>query len=290
MVQNRKVTVFGATGNVGKELLPFLSQAGVSTIAVTRDKARAKALPSVTWMEADMADRQSLHKTMDSSRAVFLASGLGEGFVEEQANVAGIAKAQGVEQIVKLSMNGVAEDSPFYIAALNYRAEEAVKAAGPGWTMLRPHSFMQNWLRPDFANTVRQERKIIEATGDGTKPFIDTRDIAEVAFRILTSPDGHAGQAYELTADEAVNYSQVAEAIGKAIGENVEFVPLTSEEARQRMEKRGVPPFLIHTFIAIAEGQRDGKADFTTSSVRDILGKPSRTVEGFANDYADIFR
>lgn len=289
-MSDEKVTVFGATGNVGRELLPLLTRAGVPTVAVTRDVSRAAASPSVTWVEADMADRRSLSRTMEGSRAVFIASGLGEGFVQEQSNVAEVAKAQDVKHIVKLSMTGVAKDSPFYIAALNYQAEEAVKAAGVAWSMLRPHSFMQNWLRPEFAGTIRQERKILEATGEGRKPFIDTRDIAEVAFTILMSPDAHAGRSYELTADTAVSYREVAAAIGGAIGAAVTFVPLTSEQARTRLEKRGVPPFLISTFLAIAAGQRSGKADVTSSAVRDILGKPTRTIQGFANDYANAFR
>ncbi|HEV2479180.1 MAG TPA: hypothetical protein VGS79_05940 [Puia sp.] len=64
------VTVFGATGKIGGELLKLLSQAGVPTIAVSPRSRGAVALggsvapagllPGVTWMEADITDPASL--------------------------------------------------------------------------------------------------------------------------------------------------------------------------------------------------------------------------------------
>lgn len=271
MTKQSYITVFGASGKVGRELLPFLSEAKIPTLAVTRNKATAKKMPFIQWVEADMADRESLDRTMENSRLVFLPSSVGEKFVEEQNNVIKVAKAQGVEHIVKISSPGVAKDSPFFIARLNYETEELLKASGLNWTILQPNSFMQNWLG-EFSETVKKERKIYEATGDGKKPFIDTRDIAEVVFRILTSPERHINQTYLLTADDAVSYGQIAEAISKAIGEKVDFISLTPEEAKQRMEKKGMPPFLIQTFMAIADGQRNGNAAFVNHHARDILG------------------
>ncbi len=41
MNDSKKITVFGATGKVGRELLQLLSQAAVHTIAVTRHTRKA---------------------------------------------------------------------------------------------------------------------------------------------------------------------------------------------------------------------------------------------------------
>jgi len=289
MTQNNKITVFGATGKVGAALLQLLSEAGVATVAVTRNKSKARDMPNVEWLAADMEDKQSLHDTMRHSAAVFLASSPGQGFVTGQSNVIDVAVACGVDHIVKLSSAGVAKDSPFFLTKAHYEVEELLKASGMSWTILRPNAFMQNWLG-ELATTIKAERRIYQATGDGKKPFIDVRDIAAVAYTTLTAPAAHNGQTYLLTGGEAISYSRVAEAISKVIGEEIAYIPLSQEEARIRMEQQGMPVWGIQTFLSIAEAQRMGKAEFVNDAVHRILNRQPITVEEFAADNADSFR
>lgn len=283
------ITVFGATGKIGKELLTFLSQANIPTIAVTRDKSKVKTLPNVEWIEADMGNKETLGQTMKNSKSVFLASSVNQNFVTEQNNVIESAKRCGVQHIVKLSSPGADKNSQNFIARPNGEVEEFLKTSGVNFTIIQPNSFMQNWLGY-FSETIQRERKIYEATGEGKKPFIDTRDIAEVSFTILIHPENHINKTHLLTGGVAVNYGQISEAIGKAIGEKIEYVSMTSEEAKQRMTEKSMPPMMINTFIVIAEGQRNGKADFVNTVGEDILGKKLITVEQFAKDYLESFR
>lgn len=283
------ITVFGATGKIGKELLTFLSQANIPTIAVTRDKSKVKMLPNIEWIEADMSKKETLEQTMKNTKSVFLASSVNQNFATEQNNAIEIAKQCGVQHIVKLSSPGADKDSQNFIARPNGEVEEFLKASGVNFTIIQPNTFMQNWLGY-FSETIQSERKIYEATGEGKKPFIDTRDIAEVSFTILTHPENHINKTHLLTGGVAVNYAQISEAIGKAIGEKVEYISMTSEEAKQRMEQKGMQPMMINTFIAIAEGQRNNKADFVNTVGEEILGKKLITVEQFAKDYLASFR
>jgi uncharacterized protein YbjT (DUF2867 family) len=289
MNNQKNITVFGATGKVGKELLHFLSEAGIPTIAVTRNKNKSEVLPFVDWIEADLADKTTLGKTMENSKAVFLASSVSKNFATEQNNVIETAKEYGVQHLVKLSSPGADKNSPNFISRPNGEVEELLKASGVEWTILQPNAFMQNWLG-EFSQTIQKERKIYEATGDGKKPYIDTRDIAKVAFTILTDPASHRNKTYLLTGGEAVNYYQVAEAISSVIGEKVDYISLTADEAKQRMEAKGIPPMLVNTFLAIAEGQRTGKAAFVNNTVAELLNKQPGTVEDFAKDYASSFK
>lgn len=286
MENKNQITVFGATGKVGKELLNFLSQAGIPTIAVTRNKRKVKEIPFIEWIEADMLDKESLNKTMEGSRAVFLASSPGENVVKEQNNVIETATAMGVQHLVKLSSAGTSKDATFFLTQTHYQIEELLKASKLGWTILQPNSFMQNWLG-DLSQTVKKERRIYEASGDGKKPFIDTRDIAEVAFNALTEPEKHNKKTYFLTGGEAVNFGQVATAISKAIGEKVEYVQLTLPEAKQRMEQQGIPQWAIGALLSVAEGQRNGQATFVNNTVQEILNKPPRTIDDFSKDYIE---
>lgn len=285
----KNVTVFGATGKIGKELLTFLSYAKILTIAVTRDKSKVIAQANIEWIEADMSNKETLTKTMENSHAVFLCSSISQNYVEEQNNVIETAKDCGVAHIVKLSSPGADKNSPIRIAKLHGEIELILKASGLKYTILQPNSFMQNWLG-ELSETVRKERKIYEATGDGKKPYIDARDIAEVAYRILTEPINHYNKTYLLTGGEAVSFGEIAAAISNAINEKVEYVSLTSDEAKQRMEQKGMPDWAVKTFLAIADGQRNGKAAFVNNTVSEILGKPPRTVDEFAKFYSQSFK
>jgi uncharacterized protein YbjT (DUF2867 family) len=289
MNNHKRITVFGATGKIGKELLVFLSQANIPTIAVTRNKSKVEIMPNIEWVEADMSRKETLAQTMKSSKSILLASSVNEKFTIEQSNVIEIAKQCGVQHVVKLSSPGADKNSQNFIARPNGEVEDILKSSGLNFTIIQPNSFMQNWLGY-FSETVQRERRIYEATGEGKKPFIDTRDIAKVAFKILTNVEKHIDKTYLLTGGIAVNYRQVAEAISKAIGEKVEYISMTNDEAKHRMEKKGMPPMMINTFLAIAEGQRNGKADFVNTVAKEILGKEPISVEEFAKHYSQWFK
>ncbi|SHN27617.1 NmrA family NAD(P)-binding protein [Mucilaginibacter sp. OK098] len=294
-MENKKyITVFGATGKIGAALIEYLSGAEHPVIAVTRNKSKVAAMPFVEWMEADMADKESLYKTMENSKALFLLSGHSPNFVEEQGNVIAVAREQGVKHIVKLSSGGADEKSPFYIpglliARVHADVETILKASGIAYTILQPNGFMQNWLGA-LSNSVKNQRKIYEATGDGKRAYLDLRDISEVAFKVFTEPEQHINKSYLLTGGEALNFSQIAVIISKVVGENVTYVRLSSDEARQQMEQKGMPEMAVKSLLLYAEAQRSGKTPFVSDIVPQILNKPARTVADFIKDYAAWFK
>lgn len=289
MTPKNQIAVFGATGKVGKELVQQLSQTAIPCIAITRNKSKATPMPHVQWMEADMNDKNSLENVLQHAQSIFLASNVNPNFTTEQNNVIQIAKECGIQHIVKLSSPGADKNSENFIARPNGEVEEFLKASGINYTILHPNTFMQNWLG-FFSETIQKERKIYEATGDGKKPFLDTRDIAACALVILTHPEAHQSKTYLLTGGEAVSYGQVAEAISAAIEEPVSYISMSSEEARTRMKGFGMPDMMINTFVAIAEGQRNGKADFVNKQVAALLNRKPISVQQFAKDYVHYFK
>jgi len=289
MKHNSHITVFGATGRIGSELLRLLSAEKMPVIAVTRNKNNAASLPFVTWVEADMNNRESLQATMTDSKSVFLVSGANESLVTGQCNVIDAAAAQNVQHLVKLSSMTADPDSRLFIARAHGHIEEHLKGSGIAATILRPTGFMQNWLG-GLLHTVKTQRKIFEATGAGKRAYIDLLDIAEVAFNVLLHPDKHTAHTYTLTGEEGVNYTQVAALLTTATGEQVAYIPITPEVAEQQMKDKGLPEWAIETFLAYAAEQRNGMAGIISSDVRDILKKPARTVAAFIEEYAPLFK
>ncbi len=282
------VTVFGATGKVGREMLEFFSQGGTYCRAVTRDLKKVKAHSFVTWIEGNLADKKSLYNTIAGSKRLFLTTSFSEKMADFQNNAIDVAREAGVEHIVKLSTKGVSEKSDFLIPKLHYQIEQKLKSSGLNWTILQPSAFMQNWLG-DFSEAIKMERKIYDAVGDIKMPFIDARDIAEVAVRILINPEKHVNKTYMLTGSEAVSYHEVAEAVSQAIHEPVTYVSQTPEEARKRLEAKGLPEWAVKLFLVMAKNQQADGATVSTA-VQEILGKPSRNVYYFAKDYATWFK
>jgi uncharacterized protein YbjT (DUF2867 family) len=282
------ITVFGATGKVGREMLEFFSQGGTYCRAVTRDLKKVKAHSFVTWIEGNLADKNSLYNTIAGSKRLFLTTSFSEKMADLQSNAIDVAREAGVEHIVKLSTKGVSEKSEFLIPKLHYQIEQKLKSSGLNWTILQPSAFMQNWLG-DFSDAIKKERKIYDAVGDIKMPFVDARDIAEVAVRILINPEKHVNKTYMLTGSEAVSYYEVAEAVSQAIHEPVTYISQTPEEARKRLEAKGLPEWAVKLFLVMAKNQQADGATVSTS-VQEILGKPSRNVYYFAKDYATWFK
>lgn len=76
----QRILVTGATGFVGRALVPALAAAGYDVRATTRDLRRSFSLPSVEWVCCDVQDRAAvLGALADMDAAYFLVHGMGGG-------------------------------------------------------------------------------------------------------------------------------------------------------------------------------------------------------------------
>ena len=282
------ILVTGGTGGVGSELLRLLSKAGIVTRALARHPQRAQALPGITWIAGDLSKPGTLTSAFEGARTLFLLTSYYEDMVELQHNAISAARAAGVTYVVKISAFAASDHSRAPVGRWHYQVEKELQESGLGWTILRPHHFMQNLLAQ--AEYVRTEGVVYSASGDGKIPYVDGRDVAAVAFATLTQP-GHLGKKYVVTGSEAISYRQAAEIIGAVIGKPVRFVDESPDEARARRVREGLPPAVVESALAIAAYQRAGGKTVTiTSTVTDLTGRPPRTVGEFVREHADLFR
>ncbi len=122
-----KAVVFGATGVVGRALLPAL--AGQGEVVAASRHAAALDLPGVVTVSADVTDTVAVRRALEGADVVYyLVHSLGSSNFAEldrvaAATVARGAEAEGVGQIVYLG--GLADDSPDLSAHLRSRIETA---------------------------------------------------------------------------------------------------------------------------------------------------------------------
>src|SRR6185437_1274498 len=226
--------VFGPTGKIGSEVVRLLARAGVSARAFARDPAKVSlpdlgGRPSVEVVRGDLEDRASVERAVAGIEAAFLVTASNPAY---ELVAIEAARAAGVRKIVKVSSMAIDRDPEDRIARGHATAEQALKASGMAWTLLRPGMFAQNFLA--FAESVRRANRIVTSAGQGRAAPIDARDIAAVGVQTLLDPK-HDGQTYVLTGPEAVSYADAAHAIGAAIGKRVEYMDVPPEETRKAL-------------------------------------------------------
>ncbi|CAM5401420.1 SDR family oxidoreductase [Streptomyces fimicarius] len=266
------IVVTGATGNVGRTLVPLLAEAGEEVVAVSRQPHPAGLPAGARHARADVGDAASMAPVLEGADAFFVLLG-GElnGRGERPKALLDAAVAAGVKRVVLLSSQ-VGATRPEELSHARLREfEAAVRTAGPDFTVLRPGGFASNAFA--WAESVRTRRTVFAPFGDVALPVIDPADIAAVAAAAL-SEDGHAGRTYELTGPEAISPRRQAAVISEALGEEVAFVELSREEAHEHLA-RFMPEEVIGGTLDVL-GLPLPAEQAVGSDVESVLRRPAR--------------
>jgi uncharacterized protein YbjT (DUF2867 family) len=280
------ILVTGATGTVGREVVIQLLAAGEQVRGMTRNPSTAKLDARVELVKGDFAAPDTLAKAVDGVERVFSLT-FGPQTGTHERDLAGLAKKAGVRHIVKLSAMGGDGETKNAIRKWHEQGEEAIKATGISWTVVRPGGFMSNALH--WRETVRTQGKVFSNYGDGKLPSVHPRDIAAVAVRALTS-DGHERKTYHLTGPEALSVGEQVDILSEVLGRRIEYVPITDEVARKGMEKAGMPALLIDALIPFATFIRSGRAAEVLPTVEEVTSRPALTFLDWAREHAEAFR
>jgi uncharacterized protein YbjT (DUF2867 family) len=268
------IVVTGATGTLGGETTRQLAAAGHPVRVLIRNPAQATMFgPDVDVAVGDLSDPHSLNSVFAGANAALVVTN-GPDLETLEANAIHAAKQAGVAHLVKIS--GRHLDAPFLrgsaLAQAHNDSESRLRGAGVRWTILRPATFMSNlllWLTEDDALAL--------PVGGGADTFIDPRDIAAVAVKILTD-GGHDGATYELTGPEFITYPDAAQQLSIALGRPVTVVDLPRDTARAGLISAGVPPPQADALTMFFDGIRAGNVYPPTQTVAELLGRPAVTL------------
>lgn len=249
--------VLGATGKTGRHVVSALAARGVTVRAASRATGFHWEDPS-TWDDV-----------LAGVRGVYLVEN--DENPDPVADFAKRAAAAGARRLVFLS----ARSGDAVTLAPKRESERAVAEAGVPWTALRPSWFTQNFTEfPVFADPLATGVLRLP-TGDGREPFIDTRDIAEVAAAALLD-EGHEGRIYELTGPRALSFPEFLAEYAEATGRALRFEPVSEESYRAESAAAGVPDEFTELLIRLfREIRHDGGASIAPG-VREVLGRAPR--------------
>lgn len=270
------ILVTGATGTVGRCVVEQLVALGEPVRALTRTPSRAALPAGVEVVGGDLTRPAELplHDVM----AVFLLAAL----ESDDAAAHAAALAERVPRVVFLSSSAVDAQRPGSYET-HEAVEKAVEASGAEWTHLRSGEFMSNKLV--WASSIRSANVVRAAYPDALGVPIHEADIAEVAVLALRSPD-HAGRAYSLTGPEALTHREQAAAIGRGLGREIGFEPLTYGQARAALIRDAGLPWDIAEYLMGYQSEYAQEPPSVSPVFEQVTGHRGRTLAQWAADHA----
>ena len=191
--------------------------------------------------------------------------------------------AAGVRHLVFLSTLGADFEPGFTFGRWALAGEQAVARSSIPYTVLRPNSYMSNFygmLRPADDGALRLP------WGHGTSSFVDPRDVAECAARILLEPTDHVAATYSLTGPRSLDAPTVASTLGTANGRPVHYVDTPIEAVSQALTNAGVPAPVRKALVELHAVMANSARSQTTDDVENLTGHAPRSLAQFVADRA----
>jgi uncharacterized protein YbjT (DUF2867 family) len=284
---SKPVLVTGATGTTGRDVVKKLSENGVPVRAGVRDQAKArKQFGADTALATfDFEDAASFPGALEGVEKVFLLPPLMPNQVEATNAFVDASKHAGVRHIVKLSAMAADTEPPFTFGKWHVAGERHIRESGLAFTFLRPNSFMQNFIN----HFPPRDGAIYLPWGDGKAAFVDTRDIAAVAFEVLTN-NGHEGKTYTLTGPATLGIAEVAKILSEAARRQIKYVDVPEAAAREGMLQAGLPQWQVDALIELHAASKQNRWAAVTSDIEKVTGKPATPFAQFARDHVEKFR
>jgi uncharacterized protein YbjT (DUF2867 family) len=284
-----KILVTGAAGSVGTHTVRHLSSMNINFRAAVHNQNDIQNIsyPGVEPVVMDFNDKSSIWDAFQGVDNLFLITPFNPYMVEQVENCLEVAVETGISYIVRLSTLRAEIKPGVMLTQLHQRAEDLIEGAGVDFVHLRPNEFMQDFLNQ--AESIRNSGQFYASGGMGKVSFIDVRDIASVASRLLIGR-GHENSAYNLTGPEALDLYEVAAIFSGILETEIKYHEVSKEHTRQWMNERGYPDWVIDLKLEWAELQKNGYLSEVTMVTEQIANKPPIFFEQFVRDYAEHFQ
>ncbi|WJR66427.1 SDR family oxidoreductase [Neorhizobium sp. CSC1952] len=283
-----KLLVTGAAGQLGRAVLHHLLEtskvAPGNIVAVSRnpEKLSEFADKSIETRAADFDDETGLVKAFTGVDRVLIVSTdelaiPGKRLTQHRTAVSAAAKA-GVGHIVYTSMPNP-DRSLVSFAPDHLGTEEAIKASGISYTILRNSWYDDNYLRSMPHNL--QVGTWYTSMGSGKVANITRDDCARAAAAALADPPA-GSRILTLTGPESLTAEEIAARVSKATGKQLDVVHVTDEQLAHGLTGAGLPDFVATMLVSADANIRAGNFDLVTDDFEQLTGaKPQDLVAYF---------
>lgn len=236
-MNDSRVLVVGATGQLGRIITRKLLESGTQVRALARNQEKlATFAPPAELAAVDLRDVRKLTESCRGIDQIIATANnnLGKGpnspartDLANYQNLCAAARNAGVRRLVYVSSRGLTQDSPVDVFRIKWYIEDAIRRSGVPHVMLRPSAFMEIWVDEILAKGIR-EKGVATIFGDGNTitNYIAADDVADFAVRILSRP-------------EVVN--EVVEVGGPSSLTQNDLTTLIERRLNRRAKRRHVP-------------------------------------------------
>ncbi len=285
------ILVTGATGQFGSQAIDHLLNKGIKASeisALVRDDIKAATLKAkgIETRTGDYTDHGSLVRAFQHVDKLLLVSSNDRQAVENRTtqhiNVIKAAKEAGVKHIVYTSFVRKPGFEQSAIAAFqnsHVQSEAFLKESGIGYTILQNGIYME--MIPIFAgDKVSATGTILFPAAGGRASYVLRTELAEAAAHVLTT-QGHENKTYTLTNSVSESFGDIAAALSAAIGKEVSYQPLPTDDFQSTLRQFGVPDPYIAMFSMWASAVAEDVLDVKDNTLTEFLGRTPTTVKQF---------
>jgi uncharacterized protein YbjT (DUF2867 family) len=234
------ILVTGATGFIGSNLVRHLSAANVAVAAFARDGVKTPRieLPGVKVVRGDVLRAGTLEYSMADCNCVVHLVGIiretktftfQQAHVEATKNALAAAKKKGISRFVYVSALGARDGAKSKYLRTKWQAEEAVRASGLNWTIVRPSvvygphgAFFDSMLamtRGTFTPIIKP------GMNTGLLQPIHIDDLAACLVKIATDESGATfGKVFECGGPNRLTTEAILETIAQLSGNKIRKV------------------------------------------------------------------
>jgi uncharacterized protein YbjT (DUF2867 family) len=281
----RKVLITGATGNVGMEVIKSLQLFAnqLDIIAGVRDfeKDREKlAAYKVSFKLFDFENVSTYLPALRQCDTLFLLRPPQLSDVNKYFKpLINAAKEVGVKHIIFLSVQGVEKST----IIPHHKIEKLIVESGIPYIFLRPAYFMQNFTSTLHDDLVNKKRIFLPAS-DARFTLVDVRDIGAVAAKIIANPDKFTNKSYDLTANDALTFQEMADKLSTQLGVKINYESPNLWRFFWQKRKENVPIAFILVLIMLHYLPRFQKTPPISEAVKKLLGREPIKFETFVKD------
>jgi uncharacterized protein YbjT (DUF2867 family) len=273
-----KYLVIAASGTVGQNIVGELVAKGHSVRATTHRAAAAGTQGRVETVVLDLATGAGIDAAFKGVDGAFLLAP--PGYADQQkllSPLVAAAKRANVGKVVLMTAMGAnAADTPFR------RVEEELASSGLAFNIIRPNWFMQNF-QTFWIHGINADNTIALPAGTAKTSFIDARDIAAVAVRLITTHD-QDGRDFDLTGPESLTHADVARTLSAETGRAIRYEDIDPAVLRKGLLAGGVPADYAEFLLVILGFLKQGYAERTTDTVEKLIGRKPIAFSRYARD------
>lgn len=285
-----KIVVTTPAGHVGSRVVRLLLQAGVRPTLLARRPARLDPclVERADVVQADQADADAVVRAARDADALFwVAPDTADPdadpvawYARLGANAARAVTENGIARTVFISSVGAEMRSGAGAVDGLARTEELLDATGASVLYLRCGFFFTNLLFD--LDSLRNGVVRVAAAVDYAQPWVDPRDIGDVAAARLLSGAWAGRHVQAVHGPEDLTLTQVADILTEALGRPIRAETLSGEAQRRSLRSAGFGEKQVEGIVGMSAVMRP---DFVPEDERSIITTTPTTLAAWAHAY-----